>query len=97
MSSREADVATPLFADDDAAGFRSRWEEIQTGFVDEPRQSVERADALVEELMRRLTEGFARERETLERQWGQGEEAGTEELRVALQRYRAFFQRLLST
>jgi hypothetical protein len=97
MSSREADVAAPLFADDDAAGFRARWEDIQTGFVDEPRRSVEQADALVEELMQRLTEGFARERETLERQWAQGEDAGTEELRVALQRYRGFFQRLLST
>jgi len=87
----------PLFADSESAGFRQRWQDIQTGFVDEPRQAVERADALVAELMRQLAQSFAQERANLEAQWGQGESAGTEELRVALQRYRSFFERLLST
>src|SRR4051812_48923762 len=87
--------ATPLLADAD--GFQSRWEEIQVRFVDEPRGAVEDADALVATVMQRLAEGFAQEREQLEAQWGRGEDISTEDLRVALQRYRSFFQRLLST
>ena len=65
--------------------------------MDEPRDAVERADALVAELMQHLARTFAREREALEQQWAGGGEAGTEELRIALQRYRSFFQRLLAT
>jgi hypothetical protein len=76
--------------------FQSRWEQIQTGFVDEPRRTVEQADELVAEVMKRLAEGFATERERLEGQWGRGEDVSTEDLRVTLQRYRGFFQRLLS-
>jgi hypothetical protein len=97
-----ADTATdgdsdgnPLLAD--AEGFQGRWEEIQVRFVDEPRGAVEDADALVATVMQRLAEGFAQERERLEAQWGRGEDISTEDLRVALQRYRSFFRRLLST
>ena len=72
-------------------------EEVQTRFVDEPRGAVEDADGLVATLMQQLAEGFAQERERLEAQWGRGEDISTEDLRVALQRYRSFFQRLLAT
>jgi ethanolamine utilization cobalamin adenosyltransferase len=84
-----------LFANDELQGFRSRWEEVQAGFVDEPRESVQRADQLVSDLMTRLTSGFDQTRSGLEEQWNKGEEASTEDLRVALTRYRAFFNRLL--
>jgi hypothetical protein len=77
--------------------FQVRWEKIQVRFVDEPRGAVEDADALVATVMQRLAEGFASERETLEAQWGRGEDISTEDLRVALQRYRSFFRRLLAT
>jgi hypothetical protein len=80
----------------DETDLRARWEEIQTRFVDDPRQAVEDADALVAGVMKRLAEGFAQAREQLEGQWSRGEDVGTEDLRVALQRYRSFFQRLLS-
>ena len=86
----------PLFQEDEGRGFRSRWEAIQTGFVDEPRAAVEQADALVAEVMKRLAEVFANERTTLEQQWGKGENVSTEDLRIALKRYRSFFERLLS-
>jgi hypothetical protein len=89
--------AQPLLPRDDAAGFDARWKDIQTGFVDEPRKAVEDADALVAEVMQRLAQIFSDERQELERQWGEGEDVSTEQLRVALQRYRSFFQRLLST
>jgi hypothetical protein len=87
--------AGPLLADGE--GFQSRWEEIQVRFVDEPRRAVEDADALVATVMQKLAESFAQERERLEAQWGRGEDISTEDLRVALQRYRSFFQRLLAT
>jgi len=91
----EADDAAPLLTDGE--GFQSRWEEIQVRFVDEPRGAVEDADALVATVMQRLAESFASERERLEAQWGRGEDISTEDLRISLQRYRSFFQRLLST
>ena len=88
--------ATPLFAGNETDDFRRRWTDIQAAFVDEPRQAVEKADSLVAEAIKRLAEIFARERSTLEQQWGQGADVSTEDLRVALQRYRSFFDRLLS-
>lgn len=86
---------SPLFSQSDVGDFRSRWSNIQAAFVDEPRKAVENADNLVASLMKKLAEGFARERENLERQWDSGENASTEDLRVAFQRYRSFFDRLL--
>ncbi len=91
-----SDTTPALLPRDENESFQTRWESIQTGFVDEPRQTVEQADELVAQVMQRLAEGFAAERERLEQQWGRGEDVSTEDLRVALQRYRAFFQRLLA-
>jgi len=89
-------AAGTLFQEDEANDFRKRWTDIQTGFVDEPRRSVEQADALVAEVIKRLANSFAEERSRLEGQWGRGDDVSTEDLRVALQRYRAFFDRLLN-
>ncbi len=89
--------AAPLLPAGLAATFQDRWEEVQTRFIDEPRGAVEEADRLVAELMQKLAESFAQERERLEAQWGRGEDISTEDLRVTLQRYRSFFQRLLAT
>jgi predicted lipid-binding transport protein (Tim44 family) len=86
----------PLFAREDAERFRARWQEIQAAFVDEPREAVQNADSLVADLMQRLAATFSEERSSLESQWDSGEDASTEDLRVALQRYRSFFDRLLS-
>lgn len=86
----------PLFADAELNGYRARWGGIQTGFVDEPRKAVEQADALVTELMRRLTDSFTSERQRLEEQWGRNQQASTEDLRQAMRRYRSFFERLLT-
>ena len=88
--------AEPLLPSDQSDRYSSRWQEIQASFVDEPRQSVEQADALVADLMQRLAAGFSSERERLERQWDGGDDVSTEDLRVALTRYRSFFDRLLS-
>ena len=85
-----------MFALDEADGFRTRWDGIQTGFVDEPRHAVEEADALVAQVIKRLSEVFADERTTLEQQWGRGDQISTEDLRQALRKYRSFFERLLS-
>ncbi|HEX6047917.1 MAG TPA: hypothetical protein VFZ21_01565 [Gemmatimonadaceae bacterium] len=92
----EHERPSSLFAGNEADDFRHRWADIQTGFVDEPRESVERADALVAAAIKRLAEIFAQERANLEQQWARGGDASTEDLRVALKRYRGFFDRLLS-
>lgn len=92
----ETDERTALFSQDETKNLRSQWDSVQVGFVDEPRQAVERADALVAGAMKRLAEMFAAERERLEKQWDRGDSVSTEELRQALRRYRSFFGRLLS-
>jgi hypothetical protein len=92
-----AEDQTPLLPDEEARGFEGRWEHIQVGFVDEPQRCVQEADSLVAEVMQRLADGFSRERKELEGQWASGGEVSTEDLRVALQRYRSFFNRLLRT
>jgi hypothetical protein len=95
-----ADTATKaghLLAVDDAEAFRARWTDVQHGFVDAPRQAVEQADGLVAELMQHLAKTFADERGRLEGQWDQGGDVSTEDLRTAFQRYRSFFERLLTT
>jgi hypothetical protein len=86
----------PLFAQNDTQDFRSRWEKIQIGFVDEPRTAVVQADELVANAIKRLAEVFATERSKLEAEWGKTDNVSTEDLRVALRRYRSFFDRLLS-
>ncbi len=86
----------PLFADGVDREFRNRWRDIQTGFVDEPRDAVEQADQLVAQLMQRLAQNFSDQRSNLEKQWEASEKVSTEELRVGFTRYRAFFERLLS-
>jgi hypothetical protein len=96
-NSRVEPSAEPsLFADDDLAGLRARWNEVQAGFVDDPRACVQKADGLVSDVVTRLTSAFTEARSRLEHQWGRGEEASTEDLRVALTRYREFFERLLA-
>lgn len=75
---------------------RSRWETIQGSFIDEPRQSVEAANELVGDLADRIRERFEEQRHELEGLWERGEEVSTETLRVTLQRYRSFFERLLA-
>jgi hypothetical protein len=87
---------TPMFATDEASGYRTRWDAVQTGFVDEPRKAVEEADALVAQVIKRLSEVFADERSALEHQWERGDQISTEDLRLSLQKYRSFFERLLS-
>jgi hypothetical protein len=89
-------AAAPLFTTNEAQTFHARWNEVQASFVDEPRKAVEQADSLVATTMKRLAEVFAEERTNLEHQWDRGDNVSTEDLRVALQRYRSFFQRLLS-
>ena len=85
-----------LLDEDEAEDYRSDWLEIQTRFIDDPRDAVDNADELVSDLMDTITSNLARQRDSLERQWGEGSEPSTEELRRSMMRYRSFFQRLLT-
>jgi len=86
----------PLLVDEVAAAYRTRWSGIQDWFADEPRQAVEEADVLVAKTIRRLVEGFAAERRSLEAQLAHPDRASSEELHQAMRRYRSFFERVLS-
>jgi hypothetical protein len=86
----------PLFPENELKTFRSQWDQAQGSFVDEPRKAVEQADSLVANVVKRIAEQFAEERAKLEKQWDRGDDVSTEDLRQALRRYRAFFDRLLS-
>ncbi|MFD3562918.1 MULTISPECIES: hypothetical protein [unclassified Streptomyces] len=88
--------ATELLSAEDEEVFRSRWGEIQSKFVDDPRDAVHSADALVADVMQTLASTFADRKQELEEQWSRGERADTEDLRVALRHYRSFFNRLLT-
>lgn len=92
----EHEARVALLAEGEVRAMRERWMTIQTEFVDAPREAVAKADQLVAETIRRLAESFAQGRSDLERQWDRGDEVSTEDLRLALRRYRSFFDRLLS-
>jgi hypothetical protein len=85
-----------LFAGDDLAELRARWAGVQAAFVDDPKDCVQKADVLVSDLVEQLTTGFTQARSRLEEQWSRGEDASTEDLRLALMHYREFFERLLA-
>jgi hypothetical protein len=102
LDNQNTDVRTeerelaPLFLPDVAKELRSRWDTVQRGFVDDPRQAVRQGDELVVQVMKSLAESFSTEHATLEGQVNQTGTASTETLRIALRRYRSFFERLLS-
>jgi hypothetical protein len=88
-------VTTTLLSQDDSEHLRTRWNEVQGRFVDEPRSAVQQADTLVAEVIENITRRFADEHSALESQWKQGNDVSTEDLRKALQHYRSFFNRLV--
>ncbi|MBI3217397.1 MAG: hypothetical protein HYZ38_26575 [Mycobacterium sp.] len=92
----ESSTESQLFAEHELVELRARWDAVQAAFVDDPRECVHKADGLVSDLVEQLTAGFANARSRLEEQWARGEQASTEDLRIALQHYRDFFQRLLA-
>jgi F0F1-type ATP synthase membrane subunit b/b' len=95
MSDQSTQSVEPLLGQD-ADRLRERWQSIQAAFVDEPQQAVEQADALVADVIKRLTRTFEETKDSLETQLGESEEVSTEELRIGLQHYRTFFERLLA-
>jgi len=92
----QEDRLVPLFHQDVAKDFRSRWDAVQSSFVDDPQNAVRRGDELVAQVIKSLAESFADKRAELEGQWGKEDEESTENLRLAFRRYRSFFERLLS-
>ncbi len=95
-SADNGEQRNPLFSNDEERNFRERWQNIQTAFVDEPRQAVEHADELIAEILQHLARRFSDQRSRLESEWEHSDKASTEELRLALRRYRSFCDRLLS-
>jgi molecular chaperone GrpE (heat shock protein) len=95
VTAHAADPDAPYLTGKSSAQAGERWQRVQAEFVDDPRKSVSEAHQLVSELVQQIVTAFTHERDNLERQWSEGENVSTEDLRVSLQRYRAFFSRLL--
>jgi hypothetical protein len=95
MSEESTQTTEPLLGQD-VEQLRERWLSIQSAFVDEPLEAVQQADALVSDVIERLTRTFQQTKDSLETQLGETEDVSTEELRIGLQRYRTFFERLLA-
>ena len=93
--STNAGSSTALLDREESEHLHTRWSEIQGKFVDEPRSAVQQADALVNEVIEKITQMFVNEHSSLESQWNEGNDVTTEDLRQALQHYRAFFNRLV--
>jgi hypothetical protein len=86
----------PLFTDQAAKAFRSRWDDVQRGFVDDPKEAVRHGDELVAQVIKSLAESFSDQRSVLEGELNNTDQSSTENLRLALRRYRSFFERLLA-
>jgi hypothetical protein len=104
-AAREADQPAPspqdvraeeFFPPERRAQLKGTWVDIQSAFIDEPKRAVQNADGLVTEILGAVSQRFESARHSLEAEWNRGEQASTEALRIALQRYRALFDRLLS-
>ncbi|OKK17580.1 hypothetical protein AMK16_22560 [Streptomyces sp. CB00455] len=91
------DADEPLLGSGETEDLRTKWSEIQGRFVDDPQDAVRSADSLVAEVMQTLAATFSSHKQGLEGQWDRGEQVATEDLRLALQHYRSFFNRLLNT
>ena len=87
--------ANKLFSPARAQDYSARWTAVKGEFVDEPRRAVGLADQLVGELLEELQESFSRQRHSLDHGLDT-DQTSTEDLRIALGRYRDFFDRLLS-
>jgi hypothetical protein len=93
---KEETQLAPLFAEDVACEFRSRWDVVQKGFVDDPRRAVRDGDELIAQVIKSMAETFSNERTSLEGQLNDSDHSSTENLRLALRGHRSFFERLLS-
>jgi hypothetical protein len=90
QSTRQERLA-PLFPEELSGEYRARWNVVQQGFVDDPKNAVRQGDELVAQVIKSLAERFSTQRAAVE-----GEKGSTEELRLALRSYRSFFERLLT-
>jgi hypothetical protein len=96
QAEKEETALAPLFTEDAARAFRSRWDVVQRGFVDDPQEAVQAGDELVAQVIKSLAESFSEQRSALEGELSQADRSSTENLRLALRRYRSFFERLLA-
>ena len=94
----EAVVSQPVLwlKSEEVDDLQSRWKAIQIEFVDEPRKSVEQADALVVDALKQIGQAFTNQRVMLNERWLNHEDIQTEDLRISLQSYRSFLNRILA-
>ncbi|GAA0228430.1 hypothetical protein GCM10009527_026050 [Actinomadura nitritigenes] len=89
-------VPERLFDPADAERFRERWHEVQSGFIDDPAESVRAADALASEAVEALSRSVGTHRRALSEEVGRHETPDTERLRLALRGYRDLLERIFA-
>lgn len=87
--------AASLFSQD-SDDVRRRWQEVQAGFVDDPRDAVERADSLLDEITTSFRSALEARSSDLQGRWKNTDKNDTEDLRTALRDYRATLEQLLN-
>jgi len=85
------DARKPLFGQREAEEFHTRWRELAATFVDEPKAAVREAESLVGKLMDELKDHLDEQKRSLS-----GDRTDTEELRIALRRYRSLADQILA-
>ena len=95
-ASMNVETIVPFFSHEEVENLRTRWNELQIKFVDDPHSAVQEADALVAEVIEKITRLLDDEHRSLESEWDKSVGASTEDLRKALQRFRSFFNRLVA-
>jgi hypothetical protein len=91
-----APVGPDTAIDPGTGSYQDRWGAIQAGFIDDPRRTVESASALVAEIWDETVRAITDEREGVDGRW-QSTESSTDDLRVAMQDYRALYARLCAS
>ncbi|MFB4296616.1 hypothetical protein [Actinomadura sp. NTSP31] len=95
-ASRLGGVPERLLDPADAERFRERWRDVQSAFVDDPADSVRKADTLAAEVVDALSGAVAAHRRTLSEDLGKHDEPDTERLRLALRGYRDLLDRIFA-
>lgn len=94
VTTRPSEEGQSLFQPGFADTFHERWREIQSGFVDDPHETVREADQLADEVVSTLTTALTDRKRGLDERW-QAEKENTEELRLAMRAYRDLLDRLI--
>jgi hypothetical protein len=83
----------PIFDGSEAGEFQQNWQQIQSGFVEDPASAVRRAEDLTDKILTSLTRALEDRRQILDNSARNGD---TEQLRLVLRQYREVLESVTS-